>query len=344
MGRRGRWWVLVVVALLMAAGCTSSGPEETGEAGSSTLGGTGFEVKPTITLVVNDWTASALNVAVAEQLIERYLGYPVIPSRLDDVAAMYDGLADGSLDAVLEIWPSTMTDRHQRHFDRGDVVDLGPLGAVGKVGWFVPGYVVAQNPTLASWEGFATPEVASQFATAETQPRGRFLGTNPNYQQYDQEIIDNLGLPFTVEFSGSEEATMAELQARYAAGEALLLYWWTPTAAVATYDLVNVALPTPTEACAASALAEDGRVNCDYPEDVLIKAASPALAGKAPDVARFLDRFTLSTEDQLGLLAAVESDGATIDDAARAWIVANEETWSTWLDAEEPSQGQEGDG
>jgi glycine betaine/proline transport system substrate-binding protein len=330
--------LVALACLLGLVACTSSGSGD--DAADSPTSVDRFEPKPTINLVVNDWTASALNVAVAEGLIERYLGYPVIPTRIDDTTQLYEGLAEGSLDAVLEIWPSTMSDRHRRYFDRGEVVDLGALGVVGKVGWFVPAYVVRQNPGLASWEGYASPEVASQFATPGTEPLGRFLGTNPTYEQYDEQIIANLGLPFEVEFSGSEEATMAELDTRHRAGEPLLLYWWTPTAAVGTYDLVNVALPMPTEECAASALAEDGRVNCDYPEDVLLKAASPQLAAKAPDVARFLDRFTISSEDQIGLLVAVEHEGATIEAAAAAWIEANEEIWRTWLDPEEPMDAE----
>ena len=45
------------------------------------------------------------------------------------------------------------------------------------------------------------------------------------------------------------------------------MYWWTPTAAVAKYDLVNVALPEYTEDC----YADPAAIDCDYPEDVLIK-------------------------------------------------------------------------
>ncbi|MCP4222789.1 MAG: hypothetical protein GY773_05550 [Actinomycetia bacterium] len=321
---------MALILLLLVGACSSSDPE-TEQISSTTLVGE-FESKPSISLAVNDWTASAINVAIAERIIERYLGYPVLPVRLDDTSEMYEGLAEGSLDAVLEVWPSTVSERDDRYFERGEVVDLGPLGVVGKVGWFVPRYVIDQNPGLGSWEGYATPEAASLFATPETAPEGRFLGTNPDYQQYDQQIIDNLRLPFEVEFSGSEMATMVELAARYEASEPILLYWWTPTAAVGIYDLVNVSLPTPTETCMASARADDGTVNCDYPEDELFKVSSPQLEAKAPEVARFLSRFVMTTSDQLALLAAVEGEGVTIDAAALSWVEANEATWRTWLE------------
>jgi glycine betaine/proline transport system substrate-binding protein len=169
------------------------------------------------------------------------------------------------------------------------------------------------------------------FSTAETGDLGRFLGTDPSYSQYDEQIIENLGLPFQVVFSGSEPATVAELDARFAANEPIIMYWWTPTAAVAKYDLVNVALPAHNDECGASAAAGDGGVDCDYPEDVLFKAASAMLEEKAPDVFAFLQAFTLTTEDQLSMLPPVEIDGLEPSAVAATWVADHESTWSAWL-------------
>jgi glycine betaine/proline transport system substrate-binding protein len=132
-------------------------------------------------------------------------------------------------------------------------------------------------------------------------------------------------------FSGSEPATVAELDARAAAEEPIIMYWWTPTAAVAKYDLVNVSLPAYNDECGASAAAGDGGVDCDYPEDVLYKAASAKLEEKAPDVFSFLQAFTLTTEDQLSMLPPVEIDGLDPAAVAADWVAANESIWSTWL-------------
>ena len=105
------------------------------------------------------------------------------------------------------------------------------------------------------------------------------------------------------------------------------MYWWTPTAAVAKYDLVNVALPEYSEEC----YADPAAIACDYPEDVLIKVASAKLAEKAPDVLAFLEAFTITTEDQLSMLPPVEIDGEDASDVAAQWIADNEAVWSTWL-------------
>jgi glycine betaine/proline transport system substrate-binding protein len=288
--------------------------------------------KPTINLIVNPWSASRLNAEVAKHLIESELGYPVEITEVNENDAMFTGMADGTLDAVLEIWPSGVTDAENAYFNDGSVVNIGELGAIGKIGWFVPSYVVEQHPELATWEGYTTDEAAALFATAETGDQGRFLGTDPSYSQYDEQIISNLDLPFQVIFSGSEPATVAEVDGRVSAGEPVLLYWWTPTAAVAKYDLVNVALPDYTDSCGASAAAGDGGVDCDYPEDVIFKAASAKLQEKAPDVFSFLQKFSITTDDQLEMLPPMEIDGDDPAAVAEAWIAAHGDVWSAWLD------------
>lgn len=329
-----RLLALLFVVALVASACgddtsdtTSAATDAAGETTTTAASGD----KPTINFVVNPWTASALNVAVAAQIIESQLGYPTDIITIDENEAMFTGLADGTVDAVLEIWPSGITDTEQAFFDDGSVVDIGGLGAIGKIGWFVPQYVIDERPEMATWEGLNSADAAAYFATADTGDNGRFLGTDPSYSQYDELIINNLGLPFEVIFSGSEPATVAELDARAATGDPVLMYWWTPTAAVGKYDLVNVELPAFTPECGASGAAADADVACDYPEDPIFKAVSAMLSDKAPDVLAFLEAFTITNADQLEMLPAAEIDGDDVEDVAAAWIAAHEDAWKAWL-------------
>ena len=325
---RKRLLALLAVVTIVVAACGGGGgtaaTEGSEDASAATDGGGGEG--SSISLAVNPWTASALNVEIAKILIEENLGNPVEIVAIDE-NTMFTGMADGTLDAALEIWPSGVTADEQAFFDDGSVVDMGELGAVGKIGWFVPSYVIEENPDLATWEGYQDPEVAAMFATAETGDKGRFLGTDPSYSQYDEAIIENLGLPFQVVFSGSEPATVAELSARHTVQEPIILYWWTPTAAVAEYDLVNVTLPPYSEEC----YEVPEEIDCDYPEDVLFKAASAMLEEKDPDVWTFLQNFTITTDDQLSMLPAVETEQREPAEVAREWVDANEDVWSAWL-------------
>ncbi len=314
---------LLAVAGLVAAAC--GGSTETASDGGPD------ESKETITLIVNPWSASRLNVEVAKNIIEAELGNPVEISEVDENDAMFTGMADGTLDAVLEIWPSGVTDAETAFFDAGTVENIGALGAVGRIGWFVPDYVIEDNPELATWEGYTDPANAALFATAETGDKGRFLGTDPSYSEFDGQIIQNLNLPFEVQFSGSEPATVAELDARVAAKEPVLMYWWEPTAAVSKYNLKKVELPEFNESCGELQASGDGGVDCDYPEDPIFKAASGKLQDKDADVYAFLKAFTLSNDDQLSMLPAMEIDGEDPAVVAARWVDANADTWKAWL-------------
>lgn len=224
--RRSRTRATLLTPALSAtvgfAGCSSSSKDTeaaaSGESAAVVAAPSGD--KPTIKLVENAWTASVIDVEIVKQLIETNLGNKVEVVKIDE-NLQFAGLAAGDLDATLEIWPSCVVPEEQKYIDDGQLVNAGPLGAVGKIGWFVPDYVEEEFPQLKTWEGFKDPAVAKTFVAAETGVKGRFLGTDPSYSQYDETIVKNLGLPSQVQFSGSEAARVAELETKDAAVAAL---------------------------------------------------------------------------------------------------------------------------
>ena len=309
---------LVAVIALFVTACGS----DTKKSSTGSGGGDG----QTITLARNAWTASAINVEIAKQLIEQELGNNVKIVDIDE-NAMFSGMDSGDIDATLEIWPSGVVAEEQAFIDGGGVVNVGDLGAVGQIGWYVPDYVLKDHPDVATWEGLKDPDTAKLFATAETGSKGRFLATDPSYSQYDESIVKALELPFEVKYSGSEAATVAELDSKAANEEPVIMYWWTPTAAVAKYDLKQVELPKYTEEC----YANPDTVDCAYPEDVLFKAASAKLEAKDPKVFSFLEKFQMTNDDQLGMLPAVEIDKQPAAEVAAQWIKDNKATWEKWF-------------
>jgi ABC-type proline/glycine betaine transport system substrate-binding protein len=63
----------------------------------------------------------------------------------------------------------------------------------------------------------------------------------------------------------------------------------------------------------------------------LFKAASGELEEKDADVFAFLEAFTITTEDQLEMLPAVEIDGEEPAAVAEQWVADHEDVWSAWL-------------
>jgi glycine betaine/proline transport system substrate-binding protein len=312
-----------------------SGAPATTAAGEEPSGTTGGGEAPAegegITLAVNPWTGSAVNANVAKIVLESQLGTPVELVEIDENAT-WPGMASGDIDAVLEVWPSGHAEDYSTYVEgEKSVVDLGLLGPTAKIGWYVPSFVVDEHPELATWEGFKDPELAKLFATAETGDNGQFLIGDPSWVSYDDDIIANLQLPLQVVVAGSEAATLTAVQQAEADHKPLLFYFWQPHWLQSRVDLTEIELPAVTDACNASAEADDGKYDCDYPPDELYKAASTGLEEKNAAAYGFLEKFQLTIDQQNEIAALVDSDGMTAAEAAQQWVDENSDVVQGWL-------------
>lgn len=294
-------------------------------------GGSTAANKITLKLAENAWTGSSVNVNVAKILLTEQLGYKVELVTIDE-NAQWAALSNGDLSASLEVWPSGHAANVKQYIDEKKVVEnLGPLGVVGKISWYVPTYVVQEHPELASVDGFKQPADIALFKTTESGEQGQFLAGDPSWVQYDEDIIKNLGIDLKVVRAGSEQAVLAALDAAYSRKQPILFYFWTPHSIHAKYDLTAVKLPDYSDACYEKA--GSGGVACDYPKDVLFKIAWGDLKNKAPDAYQLLKNMQYSDKDQIGMIAAVELEKKTAEQAARDWITKNESVWKAWIPA-----------
>jgi glycine betaine/proline transport system substrate-binding protein len=297
-------------------------PAETGEAPASGEG---------ITLAINPWTGSAVNANVAKVVLESELGTPVDFVEIDEFAT-WPGMEDGSIDAVLEVWPSGHAADYETYITQNQtVVDMGLLGPEAKIGWYVPTFVVDEHPELATWEGFKDPELAKLFATAESGDLGQFLMGDPTYVTFDEQIIANLGLPLKYVVGGSEAALLTAIDTAFADHTPLLMQFWKPHWKQLEVDLTEVKLPDVTEECLASAAAADGNYACDYAPDILYKAASAKLEEKNPAAFEFLKKFQLTTEQQSEIAGYIDRDGMDPLAAAQKWVDENPDVVAAWL-------------
>jgi glycine betaine/proline transport system substrate-binding protein len=328
---KGRTWrgvaTVAVLALALAA-CSDVSDTAGGDTGGGETGG-GASVaqcgSETISIAVNPWTGAAVNAHIAKTIMEQEMGCTVELVDFDEFA-QFPALADGDVDATLEVWPSGHAEDYANYIEGGaGVVDGGELGVIGNIGWFTPTYVVDANPDAASWETLKGNEAIFN---------NEFLGADPTFSIFDEEIIENLGLDLEVTYSGSEAASLTALDTAYANEEPILMYFWSPHWAQAKYDLTEVALPPFDDACAEAAAKEDGDgYACDYAEDILYKAFSDQLETKDPAAFAFLSAFNYTNDDQNAVALAVDDGGMSLEDAAAEWVAANEDVWSAWLPA-----------
>ena len=139
----------------------------------------------------------------------------------------------------------------------GSVVNAGPLGVIGLIGWYIPRYVLKQYPQFKTWKGLKGKE--SVFKSPESGSQGMFLGGDPSYVQKDREIIDGLGLDLKHVVAGAEPAQVARWTSLYKQKKPVLFYWYTPQYLNVQYDLVKVQAPAADEGVRGRTTKKGGR-------------------------------------------------------------------------------------
>jgi glycine betaine/proline transport system substrate-binding protein len=332
-----RWGFLAMLAVLTMLAVACSDVNNNGSGSSPSAGGAtgGTSQVPdnsgtTINLAISPWTGSDANVAVAQVLLQDKLGYTVKTTKIDEYA-QFPALANGQLSATLEVWPSGHAKDHKKFIEGNNgVVDGGPLGVVGQIGWWIPTYLLTDHPELATWEGLKTD--AGMFKTAESGSAGQILDGDPSFVTFDQPIADNLGLNLKVVYGGSEAAELSALDAAYQKQAPILMYFWTPHWAQSKYELTMVELPAVSPACEAAAAGDTSKYACAYPEDDLYKAFNSDLQTNAPAAFAFLSAMSYTNDDQNSIALDI-NNGMTPEAAAQKWIDANPDVWQPWVDA-----------
>ena len=202
--------ILTVLLAVLAAACSDvdEGSNDGGTSGSDGGTTTADCGSDTVNIAVNPWTGSAVNANVAKVIMETGAG---VHGRARSTST--------SSRSSRPCPPATSTPRSRcgrpvtRRTTRSTstvakgVIDGGELGVIGKIGWYIPTYMLDEHPELATWEGLN--DNADLFATAETSPKGQMLDGDPSFVSYDAEIVENLGLNYEVVVAGTETAELA---------------------------------------------------------------------------------------------------------------------------------------
>lgn len=186
-----------------------------------------------IKIVLNNWTSQVVLANVTGELLKK-LGYNVelVPS---DNQLQFSGMANGDLHMQIEVWEGTHKTNFEKFVGIGNLLDAGTHDAITREEWWYPHYMEARCPGLPDWE--ALHACASEFATAETAPKGRYLGGPIDWGKHHNERVQALGMDFVVVNAGQASTLWAELDAAYRRDEPIILFNWTPNWVEAKYKL-----------------------------------------------------------------------------------------------------------
>jgi len=130
------------------------------------------ESKDPIKLTLHDWTGQYLTTTLMGEVLKK-AGYNVEYVQADYIA-QFAGLESGDLHIAMEMWETTGKQAMDASLATGKTVDLGETGMDAKEEWWYPMYMKEKCPGLPDWK--ALNGCAEAFSTAETAPKGRYLG------------------------------------------------------------------------------------------------------------------------------------------------------------------------
>jgi glycine betaine/proline transport system substrate-binding protein len=329
--QRRRVWA-VAMALVLALFVAACGEEKDEESGGGDGGAAAGKDCGKVVINENAWAGSTANVYIAKAVLEDELGCEVEVTKVAEIP-VFQAMADGKVDAVLEDWQHV--DEYEQYIDKaGTVVQGGPLGVEGHIGWFIPQYLMDENPEFKTWEGLKGKE--DIFKTPESGDQGMFLGGDPSYVQKDKELIKALGLNFKHVTAGAEPAQVARWTQLYKQEEPVIFYWYTPQYLNQEYDLAEVKLPPRTEAnkdCKDDAKegGDPEQYKCEYDITIINKLFSKKFADSGSPAFDVLKKMKLTNEDQELVAKAIAGDKQDPEEAGADWVADNEDKVQQWL-------------
>lgn len=253
----------------------------------------------TVKLGYVTWESEIASHAVLSAVIEDYLGYDVEHITLD-AGPMWTGIAQGEFDVTIAAWlPGTHESYYGQLWNR--VENLGPALHGAKIGLVVPTYV--------------TIDSIDELNAHRNDFGGRIVGIDPGagIMQAAEEALDAYNLDFQL-VDGSDAAMTAALRTAVRRNQWVVVTGWTPHWKFAEWDLKYLEDPKGVFGGA----------------ETINKIVRPGFNEDNPEVYAFLQRFYWTPEQMAAVMVDILG-GMEPEDAARAWIAANEDVVQSWL-------------
>ncbi|MEX2318593.1 MAG: ABC transporter substrate-binding protein [Bauldia sp.] len=291
------------------------------------------ESQDPIKITLHDWTGQLITSNIMGEVLKA-AGYN-IEYVVADYIAQFAGLATGDLTLAMEMWETTGREAMDEWVATGNVENLGETGMLAKEEWWYPLYMKDKCPGLPNWEALKDAACAEAFSIAETAPKGRYLGGPVTWAGFDDERVEALDLPFEVIHAGTDAALFAELESAYQRQAPIMLWIYSPHWAPAKYEGEWIEFPPYSSECyldPSVGLNPDLPYDCGKPEGPIWKVAWAGMKDKWPGAHAAAVAFNISSDEMNALVAAVDLDGQSVEDAVAGWLAANEDRWRAWIE------------
>ena len=205
-------------------------------------------------------------------------------------------------------------------------------------GWYVPKYVLDENPGLRSYQDL--PKYAELFKDPEDPRKSRFMNCPSGWtcEIFNSRLLKNTGLDsiFNNAHPGTGAALDAEIASAFEQHKPLLFYYWQPTGLMAKYDFTPLAFPAHDDACWQDLLLADGTADCvsGFPVSPLGIAVSTPFIESNPELAAVFEQVQFSSDELNGAILEMSENKRSGDEQALTFLRENPNVWQGWLSEE----------
>ncbi len=278
-----------------------------------------------IRIPVLNWSSQIVMANVMAQAFEE-LGYDVelVPA---ESATRYEAVRVGELHVAHETWESTMALPFYEAMDKGGLIDAGSHDLITFEEMGVPNWVIEDGlcPGLPSWEALKSPECAANFATPDSEGKGRWL---EGPYEWHTEVMPNrlkgLGIDdlWMVKFAGTADALWAELEAAKKEGRGTIIFNWSPNFTDAA-GFTFIDFPPYFEGCRLEQGGSLETTGCGSPKGWLKKAAHIKFPITHTSAYKFYTKMEFTAPNIGEMANYVDNEGMTHAEAATAYIANN---------------------
>ncbi|SJN37308.1 glycine betaine ABC transporter substrate-binding protein [Psychrobacter sp. JB385] len=205
-------------------------------------------------------------------------------------------------------------------------------------GWYVPKYVLEENPGLRTYQDL--PKYAELFKDPENPNKSRFMNCPSGWtcEIFNTRLLKNTGLDntFNNAHPGTGAALDAEIASAFEQHKPLLFYYWQPTGLMAKYDFAPLAFPAHNDACWQDLLRADGTADCvsGFPVSPLGIAVSTPFLDSNPELAEVFKQVQFTSDELNGAILEMSENKRSGEEQALVFLRENPNVWQQWVSEE----------
>lgn len=301
----------------------------------------------TVTFAGIDWESGALITEVMKEILSK--GYDCkVDSIPGNSVTLEQATANNDVQIFAEEWIGR-SDVWNNAAAAGQVTSVGKTFVGAAEGWFVPEYLVkgdeargikAAAPDLKSVSQLSDPKFVELFKDPEEPSKGRFLNCpsgwtceGVNSAKLEAYKLTDAYVNFR---PGTGTALDAAISSAYLQGEPVLFYYWSPTAVMGKFKLVQLEEPAYDEACWKELTSATGKreAGCAFPAVEVAYGVNSTFAKEAPEIIEILSKATFPLDEVNASLAYMVDQKADAVAAANEFLKTKGDVWGAWVSAD----------